>query len=71
MLDSTILKEFVDDTFNLVENGGKFPKWGKNTEGKEKLLVTSNFSFSHNVYKRLVLQSHKNKGLFGKGLTKK
>ena len=35
----------------------------------EKLLVTSNFSFSHSVFKRLVLQTHKNQGWFGKGLT--
>ena len=38
---------------------------------KEKLLITSNFSFSHSVFKRLVLQTHKNQGLFGKGLTAK
>ena len=37
---------------------------------KEKLLVTSNFSFSHSVFKRLVLQTRKNQGLFGKGLIK-
>ena len=36
---------------------------------KEKLLVTSNFSFSHIVFKRLGLQTRKNQGLFGKGLT--
>ena len=36
---------------------------------KEKLLVMSNFSFSHNVFKRLVLQTCKNQGLFGKGLS--
>ena len=36
---------------------------------KEKLLITSNFSFSHSVFKRLVLQTRKNQGLFGKGLT--
>ena len=35
---------------------------------KEKLLVTSNFSFSHSVFIRLVLQTRKNQGLFGKGL---
>ena len=37
---------------------------------KEKLLVTSNFSFSHGVFKRLVLRSRKskNKDLFGNGL---
>ena len=35
---------------------------------KEKLLITSNFSFSHSVFKRLILQTRKNQGLFGKGL---
>ena len=35
---------------------------------KEKLLVTSNFSFSHSVFKSLVMQTRKNQGLFGKGL---
>ena len=35
---------------------------------KDKLLVTSNLSFSHNVYKRLVMQTHKNQGLFRKGV---
>ena len=36
---------------------------------KEKLLITSNFSFSHIVFKRIVMQTHKNqnRGLFGKG----
>ena len=36
---------------------------------KEKLLITSNFSFSLSVFKRLLLQTRKNQGLFGKGLT--
>ena len=35
---------------------------------KEKLLVTSNFSFSHGVFKGLVLQTRKNHGLFETGL---
>ena len=35
---------------------------------KDKLLVTSNFSFSRGVLKTFVLQTRKNKGLFGKGL---
>ena len=34
----------------------------------EKLLVTSNFSFSHSVFKRFVLQTRENQGLFRKGL---
>ena len=38
----------------------------ENTVGKkEKLLVTSNFSFFHSVSKRLVLQTRENQGLFG------
>ena len=37
---------------------------GKN----EKLLVTSNFSFSNSAFKTLVLQTHKNQGLFGQWL---
>ena len=36
---------------------------------KEKLLIMSNFSFSHGVFKRLVLPTCKNQGLFGKGLS--
>ena len=35
---------------------------------KEKLLVTSNLSFSNIVLKKLVLQTRKNQGLFWKGL---
>ena len=35
---------------------------------QEKLLVTSNFSFSHSVFERFALQTRKNQGLFGKGL---
>ena len=67
------LKEFADDDFKFDENGRKFFKWvgekkKKKTVGKEKLLVTSNISFSQGVSKRLVLQTRKNHGLFGKGL---
>ena len=36
---------------------------------KDKLLVTSNLSFSNSVFKRFVLQTNKNQDLFGKGLT--
>ena len=34
----------------------------------EKLLVTSNFSFSHNVFKRLVSQGRQKASLCGNGL---
>ena len=40
----------------------------KTLREKEKLLITSNFSFSHSVFKTLIPQTRKNQGLFGKGL---
>ena len=43
----------------------------KTLREKEKLLIMSNFSFSHSVFKKLVLQTRKNQGLFGKGLMHK
>ena len=49
----------------------KFSKSIENTREKETLLVMTNFSFSHRVFKILVLQIDKNKALFGKGLENK
>ena len=75
-LNSSKFKDFADDNFEFDENGGKFSKIVENTEGKEEiahyelfLLVMSNFCFSHCVFKRLVLQTRKNRGLFGKQLS--
>ena len=45
-----------------------YPNGSKTLREKEKLLVKSNFSFSHSVFKRLVHQTRKNRGLFVKGL---
>ena len=56
----TILK-----LLKMAENS---PKGWETLWEKEELLVTSNFSFSPSVFKRLVLQTRKNQGLFGKGL---
>ena len=53
---------------NLMKMAESSLKVLKTLLEKEKLLVTSNFSFSQSVFKRLVLQTHKNQGLFGKGL---
>ena len=50
----------------------KTPECSKRIEnivGKEKLAVMRNFSFFHSVFKRLELQTRKNHGLIGKGLT--
>ena len=43
------------------------PNGQKSLWRKEKLLVTSNFSFSLSVFKRLVLQKRKKQVFFGKG----
>ena len=60
------MKESADDNFEFDENVGKVSKKVENTVGKEKLLVTSNFSFTNSVFERLVLQTCKNHGMFGK-----
>ena len=55
---------------NLMKMAERSQNRSKTLWEKEKLLVTSNFSFSHSVFKRLVLQTRKDQGLFGKGLNK-
>ena len=49
--------------------GESSPNGKKALWEKEKLLTTSNFSFSYSAFKRLVQKTLENKGLFGKGLT--
>ena len=68
ILDWSKLKEFADTNFKFDENGRKFSKGWKTMKEKKKLLVTSHFSFSRSVFRRLVLQTRENQGLFGKGL---
>ena len=68
ILDSTKLKELTDDNYKFDGNGGNSTKGLKTLWEKETLLVTSNVSFSHSVFNRLVLQTRENKGLFGKEL---
>ena len=45
-----------------------YPNRYKTLREKEKLLVTSNFSFSHSVFKRLVSQGRQKVSLCGNGL---
>ena len=66
-LGSSKLKEFADDNFKFDKNGRKLSKWVKTLWEKEKLLVTSNFSFSHSVFKRPVSQGHQKVSLCGNG----
>ena len=70
ILNSSKLKEYADNSFKFDENGKKFPKWLENTVEKGEILhVASNFSPISTVFsKRLVLQTRRNQGLFGKGL---
>ena len=63
------MQEFADDNFKFDEKGGKVLLKGRKHWEKEKLLVTSNFSFSRSVSKRLVLKTSNSKGLFGKELS--
>ena len=58
VLDSSKLKEFADDNFKFDKNGRKLSKRVENNVEKEKLLDTSNFSFSHSVFKRLDSKGH-------------
>ena len=55
--------------FELDENGRKVSKQVETLWEKEKLLFRSNFSFSHSVFKRPLLQARKNQDLFWKGLS--
>ena len=46
------LKEFADNNFKFDGNGEKFSIRKETLGEKEKLLVMSNFSFSHSVFER-------------------
>ena len=57
--------------FQILRKWQKALQMGSKHWKKEKLLYTSDFSFSHSVLKRLVLQTCKNQALFGKGLKRR
>ena len=54
ILDSSKSKEFADDNFKVIKMMVSSAKGWKTLWEKEKLLVTSNLSFSHCVFKRFV-----------------
>ena len=62
ILDAFKLKEFAYDNFKFIENGRKLFKQAVNTVKKGAI------SPFPSVFKRFVLQTRKNQGLFGKGL---
>ena len=71
MIDPIYLKEFADENCNFDENGRKFSKREENTVGKGETDRHNQFLLfpqSDSFFKRLLIQTCKNKGLFGKGL---
>ena len=74
ILDSSKLKEFADDNFRFDENDRKFSrKFSKQVkkhcgEKRKNCSLRAFSTFSHSIFKRLVLQTRKNQGLFRKGL---
>ena len=64
ILDASKLRGFAEDNLKFNENGIKFYRWVENTVGKGE--IASPFP---SVFIRILLQTRKNQGLFGKGLT--
>ena len=65
-------EEFTDNNnCKFDKYGRKFSKRVETLWEKEKFIVTAISPFFHSVFKRLVLQTCKTKGLFGKELNKK
>ena len=65
---SSKLIEFADDNFKFDEYGRRLSKPVENTVGKGEIARTSNFSFSHTVFKRLVSQGRQKVSLCGNDL---
>ena len=59
---------YADDIFKFDENGKKLLKQVENTVGKGEIAHYEQFSFSHNVFKRL--QTSKKPGLVWERLKK-
>ena len=56
ILDQTKLKAFADDKLNVTKMIISVFHRVENIVGKEEIACTSNFSFSHNVFKRILSQ---------------
>ena len=65
ILDSSKLK---DDYFKFDENGRTLSKRVENIEGKGEIACYEQFLLFPQCIQKLVLQTRKNQGLFGKGL---
>ena len=58
------------DQSKVLPFGNELKDWKKKLWEKEKMLVTSIFSFSHSVFKRLLSWGRLKLGFYGKELTK-
>ena len=68
ILDLTKLKAFADDKWNVTKIVISVFEIVENIVGKGEIACTSNFSFSHNVFKRLLSQMRQKVSLCGNGL---
>ena len=68
ILDQTKLKVFADDKSNVTKMIISVFDRVENIVGKGEIACTSNFSFSHSVFKRLLTQTHYKVSLCGNGL---
>ena len=57
ILDQTNLEAFADDKLNVTKMLISVFDRVENIVGKGEIACTSNFSFSHNVFKRLLFQT--------------
>ena len=68
ILDSSKLKEFEDNNFEIDENGSEFWKSVENTVGKGKIARYEQFLLFPSVFKKLVVQTCNSQGLSWKQL---
>ena len=68
ILDWSKLKQIPDDILKYIQNEKQVLYKVENIVRKEKLLVSSNFSFSHNVFHSYISLVHQNAALSGNGL---
>ena len=61
------MKGFADDNLKFDENGRKFLNRVENIVRKGEIVRYEQFLLFYSVFKRLVLQTCKNQGLFWKG----
>ena len=69
ILDWSRLKAFADDSLNVTKMIISVFDRVENIVGNGEIACTSNFSFSYNVFKRLLSQTRQKVSLFGKGLS--